>query len=598
MSGAPKSVFNDSELDQFLFDIDEDEALTSRTQLRGPFGVFASNDDAPEATLSSPTQSHVSLDYASEEGNASQFLPDEQGYVHDAARQYLGLSRRTSTASYMSEYDGMWPALPPGARVFPSPSPSFLQLLESQFPVMTPAMVDDPPIEDDADFPSPSDSFALVSQPSPFFMKPETRFLLNHYIHQVVNIFTMVENAKSPWKSIHLPRAMQGSGELEVIGATSHTRKALLNAILSVSAYCLSNRYGHGQVDQMEKWRSVGHQLRFQAVKSLQTCVTENISSSSKPKYKELLAAMLSMVSIDVASGETSTCLMHLAGSESFIRSTKGWKMKYSSKARSLHRIFYYLRVIHASTKSVEISKDESASPPVKTVSDEKPTAKSWLEDDLANSEEQASSTEFIYGIPPSLLVLLGKATDIVQQLDHVRRAPHELDNATASRLADACDQLEAEILDWPVDSALSCLQDLTPETRSIIEHQTRAFHQAIVIYFSSHVRAMHSRYMKPYVEAVISHAEAIEEIKRQHKVTSGPLFWPCFIAAAEAVDEDLQQRFIRWYDKTQVYGLAGGLMGRDIVTEVWRRRRSGCSREASSWRKVMENQQVCLMLT
>ena len=41
---------------------------------------------------------------------------------------------------------------------------------------------------------------------------------------------------------------------------------------------------------------------------------------------------------------------MHLEGCTSLLRSAREWKTHYSSKARAMHRIFYYLWAMHIST--------------------------------------------------------------------------------------------------------------------------------------------------------------------------------------------------------------------------------------------------------
>jgi arginine metabolism regulation protein II len=69
------------------------------------------------------------------------------------------------------------------------------------------------------------------------------------------------------------------------------------------------NKYRiQGQEETAKKWCKKALYLRFRAVNLLKSCLEEDLPSSWKrkvperPKYKELLAAMLSMITIDVSA--------------------------------------------------------------------------------------------------------------------------------------------------------------------------------------------------------------------------------------------------------------------------------------------------------
>ena len=72
-------------------------------------------------------------------------------------------------------------------------------------------------------------------------------FLMRHYAERVCHLFCVIDTVKSPWKTIHLPRALQSMGELSVTGKTTTVRSALCNALLSISAWYLSNDH-HRQI--------------------------------------------------------------------------------------------------------------------------------------------------------------------------------------------------------------------------------------------------------------------------------------------------------------------------------------------------------------
>lgn len=127
-------------------------------------------------------------------------------------------------------------------------------------------------------------------------------FLMRHYAERVCHLFCVIDTVKSPWKTIHLPRALQSMGELSVTGKTSTVRSALCNALLSISAWYLSNDHQRHQNTELgQRWAGVAAKYGYNAIAMLKRAVELDMYSSPKPKYKEFLASMLSMVTINVS---------------------------------------------------------------------------------------------------------------------------------------------------------------------------------------------------------------------------------------------------------------------------------------------------------
>ena len=128
------------------------------------------------------------------------------------------------------------------------------------------------------------------------------QFLMYHYTHRAVNLFCVIDNRKSPWKTIHLPRALQSIGQLSVTGSSSNIRDALRNALLSISAFCLANDCkARACEDESVKWRYEATILKDKAIGLLKKAFCHDLGGKTAPKYKEFLATMLSMISINVS---------------------------------------------------------------------------------------------------------------------------------------------------------------------------------------------------------------------------------------------------------------------------------------------------------
>lgn len=136
----------------------------------------------------------------------------------------------------------------------------------------------------------------------PTFLTVQVKYLLDHYSNNVLHIFSILDNKDTPWRNFHLPRAYQCCTELEVVGKSSPARSALLHAILSVSAFHLQNKHMHlNQTETAMKWANIASTHRFQALDYLTTSAADPLTASTNSEYKELLAAMLSMVTVDVS---------------------------------------------------------------------------------------------------------------------------------------------------------------------------------------------------------------------------------------------------------------------------------------------------------
>lgn len=153
---------------------------------------------------------------------------------------------------------------------------------------------------------TPEETWHLVSYPqfrsiAPNAITEQERFLMSHYMNRVVNLFCVIDNGKSPWKTIHLPKVLQGAGELSFAGETTRIRNALRNALLSISAFYLSNdsHTSHREAEA-KKWGEVASRYRYDAIGLLKEGVEMDLYGKERPKYKEFLATMLSMITINV----------------------------------------------------------------------------------------------------------------------------------------------------------------------------------------------------------------------------------------------------------------------------------------------------------
>ncbi|KAJ6005038.1 hypothetical protein N7540_012837 [Penicillium herquei] len=396
--------------------------------------------------------------------------------------------------------------------------------------------------------------------PSPSYLSSNERLLMHYYTTRVVHTFAALDSPKSPWKTFHLPRALQSAGEMAVQGTTCVIRSALRNTLLSISAFYLSKHMRcQSQIDEATKWETEAMHFHGTAMNLLNESVNARFTSPTRPKYKEVLATMLSMVSINVSICQTTTIRVP----------------KISENIPD--------------TWNAASPLSNAASGPIDGIElNTSPSPTSY-------GVKKTGDYESIYAIPKSLLVFLAKTTELINAVSDARERSGN--THIPSPLAERCDELETSIMDWHADPIATDVTSSPVANANIIHNMTRAFHKALIIFFAQHIRLLGHRYLKPFVEDVIDSIEAVESIKVEWQVSASPLYWPAFIAASEAFDPHLQERFQRWYAQVEPNAIGSMSTGICLLEQVWAEGPSTGSHRTSLWRHIAMRTDTKLML-
>ncbi|KAH7153598.1 fungal-specific transcription factor domain-containing protein [Dactylonectria macrodidyma] len=411
--------------------------------------------------------------------------------------------------------------------------------------------------------------------PEAFFLRADVKQLLRNYVQNVLPIFSPLDIPTSPWKDFHLPRALQCATELEIMDDVPVSRRALLHAILTISAYNLRNV--HSSENESRRWGHVASHYKCEALKLLENCVGDSSTEVADHVYNELLAAMLCMVTIDVISGDTSTSEIHLQATETLIRGhLVKRRHEISDTTKGLHVIFLYLRTMQEATDLLCAQPNHSPtsttrSPALSAAADDegpKDVAELMILRET-RPDFGCGSLEMTYGVPESLFLLLRKATRILGNSEF------ELDtdgNTPNPSMKLAVQKLEDEILEWPVEEAVARLETapVSEGNRLVMQHYTRAYHQAIIIFYSRKAQNLHQRRFQPYVHEVIYHLEEIENAKQRHNLRTGHMPWPAFMAGSEAMGKALQGRFLQWFNTISEEGIWTSNFCKDVLINIW----------------------------
>ena len=124
-------------------------------------------------------------------------------------------------------------------------------------------------------------------------------FLLRHWRSNMDNWFSPLRIHKHPWKVLHLPIALNTMSELSVWGKSSSAKVTVFRAMLSVSAFTL-DRSGIGTAKDSTFWYELATRNKDLAKGEMKQCFSKELRGPNRAKYKEILVALLSLVSISV----------------------------------------------------------------------------------------------------------------------------------------------------------------------------------------------------------------------------------------------------------------------------------------------------------
>jgi hypothetical protein len=456
---------------------------------------------------------------------------------------------------------------------------------------------------------------------------PQARYLLDHYIKNVTRIMSVVVHPKNPWKTIYLPRAVSAVGDLVGLGHTASARNALLHALLAVSAFHLQSKFSE-ESEGRKHYLGLGLQLKAEAYTWLSECLMKDLASQ---KYKDVITAVLSMVSIDVIWGSMTDCKVHLSACRSIVNMRCKLRPKISDKAAVLHRIAGFLSLMQNSTSlspaditgmdstkefsdqwldvrledlgvSEQDQKGTMQLPSLAYMNEESEFQEYWLQykqsEDLGLSEDfykkELISTHSLYGIPDSLMLLFNRTIKLTKLVLYYRYKGESLPKDITKQ----CSDLEGALVTWQNRYDVNKNGDFKGDLKEAVKHHTLSFHESLIIYYYRLVRDLNPAILQTHISTVLDHLEQIQVLNRSNNTPiCVPLVLPGFIAACETLPQrtDLRNRFLTWMDHLAADGLGTYYTSRRVVEEVWRRRDEDLDRP--NWWNVIVDWKVNIML-
>ncbi|KIW17587.1 hypothetical protein PV08_04782 [Exophiala spinifera] len=388
-------------------------------------------------------------------------------------------------------------------------------------------------------------------RPLSLFSNSTTAMLVHHFEQYLICLMQPVYHLQSPFKTIYLATALQGCPDLNMAtngSQASIASTAVFHSILTCAAINLQAlRSNAGQLSQLAYYHK---QTALSAARKALT--------TKKSTYRELMTAILSLVSVDVADGGTQDHWIHLDAARRLQESRHDSRL-VTHETRQLDSICTMLNLF-ARTALYN--------------SDPKPWAPGIAAGILgeSNFNDLHSNIEFLYGITPSIARAIFKITELSNSLAYYR---HTSQDVPQSLLAE-CERVGDELAFWTVESEpLSSIEEQTTSSMQAIAHaQVSAFYNATLIYYFRSIQDCDRRTLREEQTACLDAMNRAEDLKEGcvRNSTSGfaaPISWPAFVASCEAVGEQ-RKRWEKWWARVQSYRVENYARQRDMVYKIW----------------------------
>ncbi|KAJ4509163.1 hypothetical protein ABEF92_007658 [Exophiala dermatitidis] len=464
---------------------------------------------------------------------------------------------------------------------------------------------------------------------------PTIRLLLDRYQNTLVPYFAPARiHVKSPWEALHIPKVHETLGEVILRGDAGNSKVCLLFAVLGASAFHLDIlRTSSDEVTP--PWRVIADSYRARAKARLKTSLQSLSPGKKQEDYKDVLLALLSMVTVCVVSGDMDEAYAYLHDVERLIALYGLDKIRKSAGVQMLHSTYLYLRTLQASVSSFSGQRQERSNnkhlEPGNALAPTKQPNSLWTTllqadrycDSLFDTAAEppchicgrnTSIFEQIYSLPESLFQLISRVTELAQRMQQLKRTQYGTAATTAAHdsLSDEVSQLETDVCGWknevpnpehePVlPQCPNCLSEMgsdrgeenigNPSRMSLLYHFREAMHSALLIYFYRCVRGVDTHILQHFVTKTIDHLSRYGERKRESNDPSSNLCWPGFIAGCEALDTTTRDRFSAWFSKeTALTGIRMFEVAGQAVKQVWEARDVRKDRNLTWSQILMEN--------
>lgn len=395
-----------------------------------------------------------------------------------------------------------------------------------------------------------------------------SHMLIHHYANNMVHLMQPIIHGSSPFSKIYLPLAIAGSAHISGPSPLDHEMSptaAVCHSLLSAAA---NNMQGLGS--ELPELGALACQHKQSALTALRSAL-----GGRKRSYRELMVAILSLVSVDLLSGGVGDHWIHLEAARQ-LQASRHFGRMISHETRQLDSICKMLRLF-ASTALHKPEKD------------------AWPGSRLtfrnADATTLSTSVEYLYGITRDTASAIMKTYRLTQMLRYYTEA--SLDHPEA--LLQACEDLSDELACSP--NSFSTMEPENEQMLPIARAQEEAFHAATRIYYSRSIQSCPCEDLNAEQRTVLNAMNRAEDLKTELPnaiARPAPITWPAFIASCEAVGE-FRQLWSAWWERVKVYHMLSYTEQSNAIIKVW----SAADEDESNtldWRRALKTLNIRIL--
>ena len=410
-----------------------------------------------------------------------------------------------------------------------------------------------------------SPSQAIHDMPLITFGDSATTLLLYHYTNYMVSLMQPVSHHNNPFKNIYLRLALGGCQALQSSQTSSQNSLARISVFHSVLASAAVNLRSL-TLDQASYFYQLACYHRREALKAARDALADKSSS-----YKELMTAILSLVSVDIVDGGMHDHWIHLEAATK-LRNSQLKSRVIGLQTRQLNAMCKMLGLF---ARTALYEPDGTPWPGfVATTGD-------------TSFDDLWPSIEFIYGITPFLAKAILKNHELASYLAYYKKDYPE-------SLVEACEAFHDELLSWTIDSeAFSTINADDGPALVVAKAQATAFYNATLIYHYRTIQQCERQEQRKEQKEVLQAMNQAEDLKAQSRrlgYWAAPITWPAFISSCEAVGEERKQ-WAMWWDRVQRYGLANYAGQKSLIHQIWARQDDEECK--TDWREILFDMNV-----
>ncbi|KAK5936539.1 hypothetical protein PMZ80_011226 [Knufia obscura] len=491
-----------------------------------------------------------------------------------------------------------------------------------------------PPVPIPQSIPAPSNIDDLE-------LKNEAPTLVKHFSdHVVAAIAALPFNTKSPYKVLNVAAAVQTLADIMYLGrAVKHANAANLYSLLACSAYHIAMNPSGSDITNAMYWNDIAFRAGQRAKEHLQKSLQTELQGPNKAKYKDQLMALMSTLTYSIIAGNQRDARCYMIDAERLLRVRGLAKRQISRRARILHHMYTWARIVGEST--YVLHEDKAASAPIihmpRIPYAPQPEAghnarlddflrieqgEDHEEPDMAEQKDKEvglhdihlqdprqhpdSMYLQIYGLPETWLSLLSQTTRLANIKDMLKP-----DSSMQRSLSKRTTRLEDMVCTFASNhnSLPAELTTTLPPTQYMI----RALNSALVIFFYRRIRDVNAWILQSHIDDVINALRHFDLSLGQMNLHGPGTAWPAFIAGCEASPGTRRDVLLKWIEtafwKT---GLHCYRAAKDMMKEVWARRdqvaaspvstrssssRAGKSQQATTWIELSREKKEWVIL-